>query len=254
LQDDKVYCANQVSGSVTVIEGASNQVIATVTVGLGPCALCYNSKDNKVYCANHYSANATVIGGATNQVIATIAVGSDPCALCYEPVGNKVYCANWSGSNVTAIDGASDSVVKTITVGSEPTAMTCNPVQNRIYAANYGSNSISVIRDSALGVAERAPLTECRVSLEAYPNPFSGRVRLQLTANGSRPVVRVYDVNGALVRDFGATGSLAPLLSRSLVWDGTDDLGHRLPNGVYICRVSDGPHTVAVRELTLLRE
>ena len=111
-----------------------------------------------------------------------------PCALCYNPQDNKVYCANSGSDDVTVIDGASDSVVKTIAVGMDPCALTCNPAQNRIYVANYWSNSISVIRDSALGVAERAPLAGHRLSLEAYPNPFRGqvRLRLRLTAYGPR--------------------------------------------------------------------
>ena len=136
-----------------------------------------------------------------------MAAGSCPCALCYNPQDNKVYCANGGSDGVTVIGGASDSVVKTIAVGIEPCALTCNPAQNRIYVANYGSNSISVIQDSALGVAERSPLTGHRLSLEAYPNPFRGQVSLRLTADGLRPEVRIYDVNGALVRDLSPTRS-----------------------------------------------
>ena len=40
------------SNNVTVIDGATNQVVATVAVGSNPEALCYNPQDNKVYCAN----------------------------------------------------------------------------------------------------------------------------------------------------------------------------------------------------------
>ena len=82
-----------------------------------------------------------------------------------------------------------------------------------MYVANRNSNSISVIRDSVVvGIQERAPSVERRLTLEAEPNPFSGQIRLRLTADGLRPEVRIYDVNGALVRDFGVTGFLAPSL------------------------------------------
>ena len=37
---------------MTVIDGATDSVIATVDVGGGPGALCYNPQNNKVYCAN----------------------------------------------------------------------------------------------------------------------------------------------------------------------------------------------------------
>jgi hypothetical protein len=59
-------------------------------------------------------------------------------------------------------------------------------------------------------IAERAPVTKSRLLLDACPNPFSGQIRLRLTASGSRPAVRVYDVNGALVRDLGIPHSLTP--------------------------------------------
>jgi YVTN family beta-propeller protein len=175
-----------------------------------------------------------------------------PVALCYDLQGNRVYCASERCANVAVIDGASDSVVKTVTVGFRPAALVFNPTQNRVCVANSEQNSISVIRDSALGVAQRSPAVGRRVALDVFPNPFSGQVRLQLTADGLRPEVRIYDVNGALVRDFGATRSLAPSLPYSFTWDGTDDLGRLLPNGVYLVRVTDGSRS-ASRQVLLLR-
>ena len=77
---------------MTVIDGASNQVIATVGAGTWPWALCYNPRDSKVYCANDNSANVTVIDCASNQAIATVAADSWPYALCYDPQDDKVYC------------------------------------------------------------------------------------------------------------------------------------------------------------------
>ena len=63
---------------MTVIDGASNQVITTVAAGIRPCALCYNPQHDKVYCANVAATNVTVIDGTSNQVIATVAAGSWP--------------------------------------------------------------------------------------------------------------------------------------------------------------------------------
>jgi YVTN family beta-propeller protein len=236
-----------------VIDGASNQVITTVATGSDPHGLCHNPQDNKVYCANQGSANVSVIDGASNQVITTVATACSPWATCYNPQDNKVYCANRGSGNVTVIDGASDSAVKTITVGIAPCALTHNPAQNRIYVANYGSNSVSIIRDSALGLAERAPFTARRASLEAYPNPFSGQTRLRLTANGLRPNVRIYDVNGALVRAFRKSAVRSSQLEslRFLTWDGTDGMGRRVPPGIYFCALDSGTEHLT-RKLVLL--
>jgi YVTN family beta-propeller protein len=252
-QDNKVYCANYGDSSETVIDGASNQVDMTVAAGSRPQALCYNPQDNKVYCANYGSHNVTVIDGASNQVITFVGAGSRPYALCHNPQDDKAYCANYGSSNVTLIVGASDSVVKTMAVGMRPWAVTCNPAQNRVYVANYNSNSVSVIWDSALGAAERSTFTACHLTLEAYPNPFRGQVHLRLTAIGLRPEVRIYDVNGALVRAFPEIRD-SPQRDRPrfLTWDGTDGMGRRLPPGIYVVRLTDGANSVN-RKVMLLR-
>jgi flagellar hook assembly protein FlgD len=92
------------------------------------------------------------------------------------------------------------------------------------------------------------------MALDVFPNPFSGQVRLQLIANGLRPEVRIYDVNGALVRDFPRFEVRTSKYEgpQFLVWDGTDDRGRLLPNGVYLVRVTDGS-TSASRQVLLLR-
>jgi YVTN family beta-propeller protein len=153
-QNNMVYSANRDSDNVTVIDGATNQVITTVTAGTYPYALCYNPQNNKVYCANLSSGNVTVIDGATNQVITTVTAGRVPYALCYNPQNNKVFCANVGSRYVTVIDGASNQVLRTIGVGDGPCDFTWNPAQNRVYVANLSSSNISVLRDSGGGVEE----------------------------------------------------------------------------------------------------
>ena len=114
--NNKVYCANDNSSNVTVIDGATNAVITTIgVVGDRPWSLR---------------------------------------ALVYNPTNNKVYCADDYRDNVTVIDGAMDSVIVTITVGGGPIAFTWNPIQNRTYVASHDyidkshySSSVSVIRD-----------------------------------------------------------------------------------------------------------
>ena len=100
-QNNKIYSAN-LGGDVTVIDGATNQVIATVTVvGDWPQALGYNPQNNRVYCANYGSV--TVIDGATNQVLRTIGVREYAVALCHNPVQNRVYVVNCYGSCISVL-------------------------------------------------------------------------------------------------------------------------------------------------------
>src|SRR5204863_3519406 len=62
---NKIYVANTGSGSVTVIDGASNTA-STVGVGSGPIAVAVNPVTNKIYVANQVGS-VTVIDGASNN-------------------------------------------------------------------------------------------------------------------------------------------------------------------------------------------
>jgi YVTN family beta-propeller protein len=139
---------------VTVIDGATNQVITSVVVGYDPLNLCYNSKDDKVYCANYMDTSVTVIDGATNQVIATVPVENVPQALCFNSFDGKVYCGDEGrypdyDSLITVIDGVSNQVVATIVAGTEPHTISYNSRENKLYCANYESNTVTVIDGSS---------------------------------------------------------------------------------------------------------
>jgi len=101
--NNTVLCANSDNTDVTVIDGATNQVITTVPVGGGPNTLIWNSTNNKVYCANGNSDNVTIINGANNQVVTTIAVGNMPFAFAWNSIQNRTYAANFFDSTVSVI-------------------------------------------------------------------------------------------------------------------------------------------------------
>jgi len=71
----RVYVTNFQSANVSVIDTASNTVVATVPVGLMPRGVAVNPAGTKVYVANRDSFNISVIETATNVVVANVAVG-----------------------------------------------------------------------------------------------------------------------------------------------------------------------------------
>ena len=64
--------------TVTVIDGLTNDVTATITAQLRPEFVVANTVTNKIYVSNRGSNTVSVIDGATNTVTATIPVGSHP--------------------------------------------------------------------------------------------------------------------------------------------------------------------------------
>src|ERR1035441_3267808 len=154
-------CGSQSPGTVTVIDGLTNTVDATVTVGRQAAFLVINTVDatvtvgrqaaflvinpvtNKIYVTNRSDNTVSVINGATNTVPSTIPVGSHPTIEDVDLVTNKIYVVNngnGSGTTINVIDGNTDTVTATVTVENYPQAVAVNPVTNTIYVVNYCGN------------------------------------------------------------------------------------------------------------------
>ncbi|MGA8101451.1 MAG: YncE family protein, partial [Candidatus Acidiferrales bacterium] len=151
---NRVYSANANSNGVSVLNGATDAVTATVGTGTDPVALAVNPATNTIYVANQGSASLTVINGATSTVAATVAVGSTPVSVAANPITNTVYVASQgSGGNVAVINGATNTVTATLATGTTPSAVEVDPVNNKIYVTNSGSANVTVI-DGATNTIE----------------------------------------------------------------------------------------------------
>ena len=87
-----------------------------------------------------------------------------------------------------------------------------------------------IVKPESAGVAERPTLDARRMTPQAVPNPFSRQVNLTLLPAGTE--VRLYSTTGALV------WSAQVPLSGSLTWNGRDEMGALLPEGVYLAQAT----------------
>jgi YVTN family beta-propeller protein len=87
---NRAYIVNHNSGSVTVVDGSTHAVSATVKVGSGPEAAAVNPQTNRVYVANSGESSVTVIDGSTGAVLATVRTGSNCNAIAVNPATNKI--------------------------------------------------------------------------------------------------------------------------------------------------------------------
>jgi hypothetical protein len=113
-----------------------------------------------------------------------------------------------------------------------------------IGAYEYGLVGIKEIEKSYLGPDPSVLKLE-----QNYPNPFSQitTIRYQISDIQMQDFsLNIYDVTGRLIKSFdlaspaslreaGRAGLLLP--ASAVSWDGTDDNGHRVPGGVYFCRL-----------------
>ena len=100
------------------------------------------------------------------------------------------------------------------------------------------------------GIGEREPDPVLPLDMRCGPNPFSRFLSIELARpSGAEVRLDVYDTAGRRVRNLGPT--MAGGSTIVLSWDGMDDSGLVLPEGVYILRAACGGE-VSVRRVTLL--
>ena len=152
---NRAYVVGHNSSSVTVIDGKSRTVVATIKTGAGPEAVAVNPVTNRVYTVNSGENSVSVIDGATNTVIATVRTGSNCNNIGVNPTTNKIYVTNNFGHSVTVIDGSTNTAAN-VRVGQGPRGIAVNAVTNKIYTANYGSKDATEI-DGATNTATSIP-------------------------------------------------------------------------------------------------
>ena len=113
------------------------------------------------------------------------------------------------------------------------------PQDEFIYVSD-GQAGIQILENSLItGVSESSNPVSAASSVEAYPNPASGPVTLTLTlSESSFTRVNIFDITGKsvsiLAEDEFDSGN------HKITWNGTNDAGNRVPDGIYVYTVSAG--------------
>lgn len=167
----RVYVVN--GKNVSVIDTASNTVIATVAMGAtayaNPYGIAVNPAGTRVYVTNSSESTVSVIDTATNTVITNVRVGpvftgysgppaAGPQGVAVNPNGNEVYVANSGNDTVAVIDTATNEVTSTVPVAQaggtalglggrprRPFFIAVNPAGTLVYVANSATSTVTTI-------------------------------------------------------------------------------------------------------------
>lgn len=151
------YVANQLSGSVTVLDG-NNLVVKVIQLQpsfagfSSPVALAVNSKSSSskygyVYVACSV-ANVIAVIDLSLNVTDYVPVGTRPVAIAFNPVNSQLYVANLVSDNLSVIDAEALTSSPALPTGQDPIGIGINPTNGDIYVANSLGNSITVYDSS----------------------------------------------------------------------------------------------------------
>jgi large repetitive protein len=161
---DTIYAAS--SGGLTVIDGATNTIITTITaasvVSFGQVAV--DSATDTVYAAARLPGNAegiAVIDGATNWITATFALPGTPgySSLAVDAATDTIYAGTESGT-LYAIDGATDAITQSVQLSPSDhiTGVAFDSAGGSVYVV-YDGDTVDVFNAATL--AATASIAGC---------------------------------------------------------------------------------------------
>jgi YVTN family beta-propeller protein len=170
---NRIYNAIFTNNRLLVLDGLTNSVAATVTVGVSPQGVGINPTTNRIYVANR-GGTVSVIDGGTNLVIATIPTQSsgNEARVAVNPTTNRIYVSTSPPtSTVWVIDGGTNSVLSTIPFsGNNIADLAVNPNTNRIYVTNNNGGRVWVIDGGTNSVAATTTVGTTPYAVAVNPN------------------------------------------------------------------------------------
>lgn len=172
----RVYVSNEDGDSISVIDGKTEAVVATIPVGKRPRGMRLSPDGRTLYVALSGSPKAGpgvdesklpppdraadgigVVDLATQKLVRVLPSGADPEAFDLTPDGKTLYVSNEDTGQTSVVDVATGAVRKTIDVGREPEGVAMRPDGRFVYVTSEASNEVDVIDTSRGEVVTRIP-------------------------------------------------------------------------------------------------
>jgi YVTN family beta-propeller protein len=260
-ENGRVYVANAGDGTVSVIDGNSDAVAATIPIGSHPYSIAADPATGKVYITHTFGDQLSILDGATNKVTDLKTGSSDLIAInsrtetiyllgygsvvkmldeasqkiSVRPVGKHawglmlnettgmVYVTRIESADLAALTAGS-SAPAILPAGAIPCAIAVGSKGNTLYVANYGDKTVTVI-DAKTGHA-RATV---RVGDHPKSIAFDPNRNLVYVANTGGGSITVIDAASNAVLATLPAGknpyalAVVPSSSRLYVANETDD-------------------------------
>jgi len=154
-----IYVANHHANNVSVIDGASDTVRATIALPPGgPEGLAVNRVTRHVYVSHHSSNSVSVIDAATDSFSSSFGGLSNPMGAAVNPATNRLYVGNTGSDAVWVFDLTTNTVLAQIGIGGDAYGLDVDSARNLIYAPVAGTARVAVIDGSTLAIVTTIPV------------------------------------------------------------------------------------------------
>ncbi len=142
----QVFVTNFLSGSMSVIDTATETVVRTISVGSLPRGVVANPRKPYVYVGSQATDDVAFVN-TTDFSIVRAPAGADPFGVAVDPSGKILYVAleGEAPGKLLIMDAASGAILDIVPVGSGPTGVAVSPDGKRVYVANKNTGTVSVV-------------------------------------------------------------------------------------------------------------
>lgn len=155
----RVFVANESSNSVTVVDGDSFQVIATVDARNHATHDLAVSRDGRwLFATNLASGRLSAINTRALETVASIATGDRAHVVTLTNDNRQAWVANIGENTISIVDTGSFRILGTIAVGKGPTGLTFSRDGRFAYVSNQGDKTVEVIDTASHRVIKAIPV------------------------------------------------------------------------------------------------
>jgi YVTN family beta-propeller protein len=215
----RAYVSNEDGESVTVIDTAKGEVVATVPVGKRPRGLKLSHDGASLYVAvsglpkcppsvpdeecaklkrDLAADGVVVIDTHALKITKILKGGSDPEQFDISHDGRRLFISNEDSAHISVLDVLSGALIGTVAVGHEPEGVRLSPNGRAVLVTNETDNSVSVIDPEKLTVsrtinvgARPRDLAFTPDSSMAYVSGESDASVYRIAVSGAEPASRL---------------------------------------------------------------
>jgi YVTN family beta-propeller protein len=169
---DRVYTANQVSNTVSVIDPSQNKLLGEIRLGkpypnvLNPLykgqalvhGLRYAPRKKLLAVVSIGSNSVTLINTRNNAVLKTIYIGRSPHEPTFTPDEKQLWVSVRGEAYVSVIDIDKGEEIKRVPVADGPGMVTFTPDGRQAYVCSSFTPEVDIVNTATYGIIKRIPV------------------------------------------------------------------------------------------------
>jgi YVTN family beta-propeller protein len=173
-EDDAIYVSDASDHNVSVLNGTSGSVVASILVGALPEEMALDPDDGRLFVGDALSDQVIAVNATSDRVTASYPMPTGdgaPFGLVYDPVRHEIAVESdapdvcWCG-RVTFLDPSNGTVAQTTIVNMEPWAIAYDAATGDLYVTGTVNATLDVLNASTGNLTHR-------IAVGGHPGPVA---------------------------------------------------------------------------------